>query len=426
MHPNRLAGHLAVRYAIVALAALIALGWIAARAIDEALTSSTWTDLEGAANLVAGESGPAWGVDADAMQEVAQRIAGTTRTRITLISTAGRVLFDSHDEAGRMEPAGDRPEVAAALTGNTGRDSRFNRSERLMYVAVPVRREGKIVGVVRASVSAAELERVYRETQRAILLGIVAVAVLAGLVGWWLARRTARRLEPVRRGAETLAAGRPLAKLPLPEIEEFAALAAALNKIARQMEERILRIGRQGTEQEAVLASMVEGVLAVDSDERILTLNSAAAGFIGGREADLRGRNLHEVIRNADLRRFFQRALQSPDPVEDDVLLHGEGNRILRVRGTALRDGSDRSVGAVIVLNDVTHYRRLENLRRDFVANVSHELKTPIASIKGFVETLLDGAMAQPADAQRFLKIIASHTDRLNSIIEDLLSLSKI
>src|SRR5262249_2846296 len=134
-------------------------------------------------------------------------------------------------------------------------------------------------------------------------------------------------------------------------------------------------------------------------------------------------------IRNADLRRFVQRTLESEGPVEDDVILHGQRERVFRVRGTALRDGGRTSgpgVGAVIVLADVTRYRQLENLRRDFVANVSHELKTPIASIKGFVETLLDGALSHPEDAQRFLKIIASHAERLNNIIEDLLSLSKI
>jgi two-component system, OmpR family, phosphate regulon sensor histidine kinase PhoR len=199
-----------------------------------------------------------------------------------------------------------------------------------------------------------------------------------------------------------------------------------LNKIGDQLNERSQRIGRQGHEQEAILASMVEGVLAVDSEERLIAVNSAAAQFIGSKPAEIQGRNLQEVIRNADLRRFVKRALESPDPIEDDVHLLSESERILRVRGTALRDVAGQSVGAVIVVNDVTHYRKLENLRRDFVANVSHELKTPIASIKGFVETLLDGAIQQPADAERFLKIIASHADRLNNIIEDLLSLSKI
>src|SRR5690606_35914313 len=130
----------------------------------------------------------------------------------------------------------------------------------------------------------------------------------------------------------------------------------------------------------AILASMTEGVLAVDSDERIIAINSAAASLISARQSEVQGRSLAEVLRNADLRRFVSRALRSPDPIEDDVVLHrelhNEGDRILQVRGAALRDGSGRGVGAVIVLNDVTHYRKLENLRRDFVANVSHELKT--------------------------------------------------
>ena len=241
-----------------------------------------------------------------------------------------------------------------------------------------------------------------------------------------LAHGMGKQLEPLVKGANRLANGEPMAKLSLSEIEELATMATSLNRIAVQLDERSQRIGRQGHEQETVLASMMEGVLAVDSQQHIITLNSAAAEVIGGHQTDLYGRNLQEVIRNADLRRFVSRALESPDPIEDDVELHGEPPRILRLRGTALRDADGRSIGAVIVLNDVTRYRHLENLRRDFVANVSHELKTPIASIKGFVETLLDGALNQPDDAQRFLKIIASHAERLNSIIEDLLSLSKI
>ncbi len=245
------------------------------------------------------------------------------------------------------------------------------------------------------------MEQVDRDSQRALLAGIAVVGFFAALACWWLARRSGRQIEPLAHGAEMLSLGRDMPKLPHSEIVELATLATALNKIARQIDERTLRIGQQGHEQEAVLASMVEGVLAVDSDERIITLNSAAAQLIGSHQAELQGRNLQEVLRNADLRRFVARALDSPDPIEDDVVLHGDAPRILQVRVAALHDAANRSVGAVIVLNDVTRYRHLENLRRDFVANVSHELKTPIASIKGFVETLLDGALAHPDDAQR-------------------------
>src|SRR5262249_21154064 len=157
---------------------------------------------------------------------------------------------------------------------------------------------------------------------------------------------------------------------------------------------------------------------------RVITLNKAAAELMGNPLPNPLSRRLSEVVRNTDLRRFADRVLAAREPIEDDVILHGESDRVLQVRGTALRDPHPGGGnGAVIVLSDVTHLRRLEMIRRDFVANVSHELKTPITSIKGFVETLLDGALANPADAERFLRIVSTQADRLNSIIEDLLSL---
>ena len=131
------------------------------------------------------------------------------------------------------------------------------------------------------------------------------------------------------------------------------------------------------------------------------------------------------MIRNPDLRRFALLAIDCREPVEDDIVLRGSRDRTIRLRGTALRDLSGEG-GAVIVLNDVTDMQRLENVRRDFVANVSHELKTPIASIKGFVETLLDGALEDSGNASRFLGIVGRQADRLASIIEDLLALSRI
>ncbi|MFM8803954.1 MAG: ATP-binding protein, partial [Planctomycetia bacterium] len=192
-----------------------------------------------------------------------------------------------------------------------------------------------------------------------------------------------------------------------------------------QLVERGLTIGRQGTQQEAVLGSMIEGVLAIDARQRVVDINRAAAELLGVDPTRAIRRSLQEVVRNPDLRQFALRAIDCREPVEDDLLLRGARDRTIRLRGTALRDVSGEG-GAVIVLNDVTDMQRLENVRRDFVANVSHELKTPIASIKGFVETLIDGAGDDPADTRRFLDIIARQADRLASIIEDLLALSRI
>jgi two-component system, OmpR family, phosphate regulon sensor histidine kinase PhoR len=429
MSRRRLVSHLAVHFWIVALVALVIFGWLAAQAFDRALSNSTWAELEAAANLAAAEATPKLTPDSHEVPvETLTRVSQSTRTRLTVVSTDGRVLFDSRDVPERMENHGDRPEIQSAMTGARGRATRYSDTlnQQMWYVAVPMRQQGKIMAVVRAAKSAQAIEQVYHDSQWYLATLVLVVAAFAGLTTWWLAYRIGRDIEPLAQGAEALAHGQSIAKLSLPEIAELASLATSLNQIAAQLEERTQRIGRQGHEQETVLASMMEGVLAVDSQQNIITLNSAASELIGSHQTELYGRNLQEVIRNADLRRFVSRALESPDPIEDDVVLHGEPVRILRVRGTALRERNGHSIGAVIVLNDITRYRHLENLRRDFVANVSHELKTPIASIKGFVETLLDGALHQPDDAQRFLKIIASHAERLNNIIEDLLSLSKI
>ena len=327
-----------------------------------------------------------------------------------------------------MENHAQRPEIAAALRGEEERIARYSTTlgERMLYVAVPVRQNDQVVGVVRAATGMADIDQQFSQSRNSIIVAACVVVAAGAAASWWLAGRIAQPVREISEGARRIAQGDLHEKLAVPETDELAALAESLNQLATQLEERGHAIGRKGHEQEAVLASMAEGVLAVDSEERVLSLNRAAAELIGGKQIDIRGRSLQEVIRNADLRRFASRALVSSEQIEDDVVLHGDREKILHVRGTALRDVGGRSIGAVIVLNDVTEYHLLERVRRDFVANVSHELKTPIASIKGFVETLLDGALEHRDDAVRFLRIVAAQADRLNSIIEDLLSLSKI
>jgi two-component system phosphate regulon sensor histidine kinase PhoR len=204
-----------------------------------------------------------------------------------------------------------------------------------------------------------------------------------------------------------------------------AELSGALGGLREQLVERGRLIGRQDTQQEAVLGNMIEGVLAIDAGQRIIGINRAAADLLGLDVEQVVGHPLQQAVRNPDLRRFALEAIDCREPVEDDIVLHGETERTIRLRGSALRDVSAQG-GAVIVLDDITDIQRLQRVRRDFVANVSHELKTPIASIKGFVETLLDGAAEDPDDRARFLEIIGRQADRLAAIIEDLLALSRL
>ena len=170
----------------------------------------------------------------------------------------------------------------------------------------------------------------------------------------------------------------------------------------------------------------MEAVIVLDNSERILSLNQAAENLFGISNERVRGRTVQEAIRNTDLHKFVSRALASDKPLEGDLVFRGDPERFLQAHGATLQDAQGGNIGALVVLNDVTRLKTLENIRKDFVANVSHELKTPITSIKGFLETLKEGAMDDPENAIRFLNIIMKHTDRLDSIIEDLLSLSRI
>jgi two-component system phosphate regulon sensor histidine kinase PhoR len=292
-------------------------------------------------------------------------------------------------------------------------------------MAVPIGPVGQPTAILRASTDTVRSDRELAESQRSILFGFLLCATAAAAAAAALAARLARPVRELAQAAADVAGGLSEGTLPTPDVAELSTLASAVHILRDQLVERGLTIGRQDTEQEAVLDSMIEGVLAIDARQRVLGINRAAADlFELDMEADL-GRFMQDVIRNPDLRRFALRAIDCREPVEDDIVLPGPRDRTIRVRGTALRDVSGEG-GAVIVLNDVTDLKRLENVRRDFVANVSHELKTPVASIKGFVETLLDGAADDPEDRRRFLDIVARQADRLEAIIEDLLALSRI
>ncbi len=417
-------------YLAIALAALLAVAWLVSHSLEEFHLRQAGLDLEARARLVEHQAAALLDPpDSLALQQLARALGERTATRITLILPGGEVLGDSREEPARMDNHLNRPEVMAALGGEVGREIRYSNTldRNMLYVALPVMAGGRLLGVVRTSVAATALDRTLRGLYLRIAGGGLLVALAVSLVSLGVSRRIARPLEEMRRGADRFAHGELGQPLPVTGAEEVAGLAEALNRMAGQLDDRLGTVVRQRNEQEAVLASMVEGVLAVDRGERILRLNGAAEQLLGVTSAEATGRPIQEAVRKTDLQRFVTRALESEDPVESDIVLRSAGEeRFLQAHGTMLRDAQGEQIGALIVLNDVTRLRRLENMRKDFVANVSHELKTPITAIKGSVETLLDGALSDPESARRFLQIIARQGERLNLIIDDLLTLSRI
>lgn len=208
---------------------------------------------------------------------------------------------------------------------------------------------------------------------------------------------------------------------------ELQRLGDDLNAMAEELRNRIQAISDQRNQLEAILSSMLEGVVVLDEGRGIVGMNEAAGQLLRVAPGDARGRTLIEYLRNAQLDELAELALDGDQPIERTITLYRDRPIHLQVHATPLRaEGATRPTGSLLVMNDITRLKHLEGLRKDFVANVSHELKTPLTSIKGFVETLLDGAASDPDNAQRFLRIILMHTNRVHMIIEDLLSLSRL
>jgi two-component system phosphate regulon sensor histidine kinase PhoR len=231
----------------------------------------------------------------------------------------------------------------------------------------------------------------------------------------------------MKSGAERFAEGELSFRFSTPHSLELAALADAMNQMASQLEERMQAVISQRNEYEAVLSSMKEGVLAVNTDERLLSINQAAVDILKLESVEVKKQTIQEILRNSEFLQFVQASLAG-DKMEDRDFEISEGAQkmIVNIHSAPLVDARSDTIGSLLVLNDVTQVRHLENVRKDFVANVSHELKTPLTAIKGFVETLHDSIPHLPAEGENFFQIIMRQVNRLNSIIEDLLMLSRL
>jgi two-component system phosphate regulon sensor histidine kinase PhoR len=429
MRRRKLLWHIFPSYLLITIVAVTAVSWYAYASLRRFHLEQTVSGLEARAHFLDERMrGAIASGDARALRALADELGPRTSTRITVIAPTGRVLADSDEDPARMDNHADRPEIVEALAGAVGASSRYSYTleENMMYVAVPVVEAGRAIGVVRTAVPLTSVEQELRAIRGRIVLAALLLSLVAAGVSLGVSRRIAQPLEQMERGALRFAQGDFKHNVPVPRSTELASLAESMNRMAAELDMRIRTVTQQRAEQEGVFASMSEGVIAVDPDQRVITVNRAAAEMFDVDASEVRGRAIHEVIRNTDLHRFATIALERESPVEGEIRLQGEEERILQAHGAALRDEADREVGAVIAFNDVTRIRRLENVRRDFVANVSHELRTPITAIKGFVETIRDGGFGDPYETARFLGIVSKHVDRLDSIIEDLLYLSRI
>lgn len=350
--------------------------------------------------------------------------------RVTIVDSLGAVLADSRDNPAWMENHKARPEIADALAGDTGWAERVSGTlgERYLYLACPVVRSGTVVKAFRISRHVKNIAEAGAPLFARTALAGLSVLLLAIAAAFWFSRMLSRPVVKLTDIARSIARGDFSARMPQARSREMADLAESMSHMASQLDDRIRMVTRQKNDLAALLSSMTEGLIAVDLQGRLIMVNRAAGDMLLRNPEDMCGRPVVEVIRNTRMQEFIRELSSSTVSIEREIEFSVEGRSdcIIELHGSALRDDAGAISGCLVVFHDVTRMRRLENLRRDFVANVSHELRTPLTSIKGFVETLLDGAGDDPADRLRFLTIIRSHAERLNAIIEDLLTLSHL
>ncbi len=362
------------------------------------------------------------------IQQVCNNAGESIDTRFTVILTSGKVVGDSLEHPAKMDNHRDRPEIMKAMSGHTGSSIRYSATlnQRMMYLAKPVKQNKNILAIIRISIPVTAVDTVTKAIRRRIMIGGVLAAILSSLLCLYVSRRIVRPIEEMRKGADKFAKGALGHRLFQPRTLELAGLADAMNQMAKELEERMKTVISQRNEYEAVLSSMIEGVIAIDENEHVISVNRSAARILDVDPIAIKGRSIQEVIRNRDLHEFVTETLSRGSHIEGDFIIHGGKDRIINIHSIPLYDPGENRIGMLAVLNDVTKIRHLEEVRQDFVANVSHEIKTPLTTIKGFVETIINNFDEDREETQRFLSITLKHVDRLNAIICDLLILSEI
>ncbi len=441
MWSSRLFWRLFLSYSVLAVVAAFAFVVIFLGRQREAIEAEVWQRLRDEAVVLQALAEPVW----DAVDAPVEELRGTWQpkievlgrqvgVRLTLMKSDGTVLADSSADARQLENHRDRREVelAAESADGIGFSRRLSTSveEPFLYCAARVGSREQLRGFVRVALPAKSFEKRLRTTARLVWAATGIVLMLALGATYLVARRLVRPLVTLTHAAQAIAAGDVAQEVIIPNRDEVGMLALAFNTMNRELARRWEQIQTSRLERdenselmETVLGSMIEGVVVIDARQRILYANAAAGPLLDLPAPQVVGRSLFEAARHPRVQKVVEEVLAGrvPERVEYSVPRTGA---VVALIASPLP--SDPTPGAVLVLHNVTELRRLENLRREFVSNVSHELKTPLTTIQAYTETLLDGAIDDANINRQFLSRIDEQAERLHRLILDLLDLARI
>ncbi len=345
--------------------------------------------------------------------------------RVTIIDYKGNVLGDSEADYTQMENHYARKEVQKAITGNIGKDIRSSITLKsdLLYMAIPVEQLGVIV---RVSVPLVQLNIINRLTWFYSILIIISALILTVIVSSKIAESVIQPLNDIINASNEISIGNYSKRITLASNDEVGQLALQFNEMASKLDETIYDLNSKKIEVLSIVESITNGIVAVDKDNKIILINPAAfVAFNMDKNSKATGEHISEHIRNNRVNLLLKESIEQNKPLESEISVD---DKILLIKTAPIspKNGTIKNSGWIISIQDITKVRKLEHLRTEFVSNVTHELKTPITSIRGFVETLKNGAINKPDVSVRFLDIIDIEAERLHELINDILSLSEI
>lgn len=348
--------------------------------------------------------------------------------RITIIDSKGKVIGDSEKDVRSMENHLYRPEIQDVLKKGSGVSTRFSQTLKtnMMYMAIPVKQDGKISGFVRVALPLTFIQKALGHLQKILVLTFLGVTLLALILSINFARGITRPIEDITRVARRITKGE-YNEIIYPETsDEIGILGKTINIMASTIKEKIAQIALGKSELETVLDNMPSGVIVFDNYGRVHLVNRAAEKAFSLSIKEVTGKYALEALRNFQFDESIKEAYRDGNVVKRELNFIYPAARVYQTHLAPFKGEYGEILGVVAVFHDITSIRELEVMRTEFVANASHELQTPLTAVKGFAETLLDGAMHDPQTSEKFIKIINNEAERLSRLVDDLLDLANL
>lgn len=369
--------------------------------------------------------------DGKIISDFTQDYSKKSNVRITVIDVDGEVIADSDSNILEMDNHKYREEISQALeTGEINTSMRYSKTMGMyyQYVAIPVNLEG-FTGVLRTSTPVKEIKQFVTDMISVIIGGIILGSIVAFIIAYLITRKIVNPISELTNAAIEISEGNYEEKIYINEKDEIGKLAKAFNNMTSKLRINMNKLEHQNAELESILRSMSNGIIVIDDDFKIVLFNDNFLKMFNIKDKNIKGKPFYEVTRNLFIFEFLEKSKnERKNTVKEAKFYDKSGEKIYLINVNPIRskENTDKILGSLLVVQDVTQIRKLENMRSDFVSNVTHELKTPLTSIRGFVDTLKNGALDDAEVAAKFLDIIKIEAERLEGLIQDILVLSEI